>query len=394
MNPGMYGSVHSGRLERFLGRDEVEHLSRRMRGWFGPPIAVGGVPGLVWATGDGDFIGRIDGGSHAGVWDMAADHLARYRRSREGRLLRPLGGGIAPLELDPNVPRDRRLMAFSNLSAVIAAQTGGKGQDFTFQKAGAAVAAAGNCCDLWSAGNQPSAGAAGAAAPGGTSPTNSTTGAFKFTNPANSNTAHFVSGWALTSTASNALLLYDRLFSVAKTMNSTATEAVTGTFSRYQSGTATNEDYIGGNFCFPSNPTTILAGTAHNWTVCQYTNQASTTGQSFPSIAGLSACAVRSIDLAAQNWFMPLAAGDVGVKALTQMQCSALVATGTIDFVVGHPIAMLPCPVAQVPLIVDGVNSAFNLTRIYDNAALAFLELPKPSGTAATYNGMFKVVAE
>jgi hypothetical protein len=192
----------------------------------------------------------------------------------------------------------------------------------------------------------------------------------------------------------NTLLMYDRLFSVAKTMNSTGTEAVSGTFSRYQNTTATSNAYIGGNFCFPSNPTTILAGTAHNWTVCQYTNQASATAQAFPSIGGLATCAVHAIDLTAGSWFMPLASGDVGVKALTQMQCSALVATGTIDFVVGHPIAFFPCPVANMVCVVDGINTAFNLATIFDNACLAFLEMPKPATTLTIYNGLITVVAE
>ena len=100
------------------------------------------------------------------------------------------------------------------------------------------------------------------------------------------------------------------------------------------------------------------------------------------------------VDLAAGRWFVPLAAGDVGVKALTQMQCSALVASGTIDFVVGHPIAFFPCPVANMVCIVDGINTAFNLTTIFDNACLAFLEMPKPGATATTYSGVISAVAE
>ena len=91
---------------------------------------------------------------------------------------------------------------------------------------------------------------------------------------------------------------------------------------------------------------------------------------------------------------MPLSAGDAGVKALTQMQCSALLASGTIDFVVGHPIAFFPCPVANMVCIVDGINTAFNLTTVFDNACLAFLEMPKPSTSAASYSGIISAVAE
>lgn len=372
--------THSHRLERWLGPEQVAGVVRAMqgRGWYGPPIAVHGVPGAVYITRDGDFVGDIRGGQEMSAADRAADWLRRERRRRLARM------GM----------RRGELGAFTNLSALIAAATGGKGQYPIWSKAGTAANAIGNCEDLWVATGQPAAGAAGSAAPGGRATTSSTTGALAFTNPASANTAHFVTGFAHASVAANTLLLYDRLFDVAKTMNSTGTEAVTGTFSRYQSGTATAEDYIGGNFCYPMNPTTVLAATAHNWTVCQYTDQASNTGNSFPSIAGVSACTVGGVDLAVGNWFMPLASGDVGVKALTQMQCSALVATGTITFVVAHPIAFFPCPVANMVSIIDGINTAFNLTRIYDSACLAFLEMPKPATTATTYSGQLTIVAE
>jgi hypothetical protein len=371
-------STHSDRLERWLGVEQVAGVSRAMRDFYWP-IAMHGVPGVVHAMPGGDFTGEIRAGQEMSALDRASDIVRRMRRAQRARM----------------AMSRRQLGAFSNLSALIAAATGGKAQSFNFTEVGTAVAAAGNAADLWTnPSGMPASGAAGSAAPGGKAWTNSDVGTLPFANPANSNTAHFVTGYASASVVANTLLLYDRLFSVAKTMNSTATEAVTGTFARYQSATATANNYVGGNFCFPSNPTTILPATGHNWTVCQYTNQAGATTKSFPSIAGLSACAVHAIDLPAGFWFMPLASGDVGVKALSQMQCSALVATGTIDFVVGHAIAFLPCPIANMVCVVDGINTAFSLVSVFDNAALAFLELPKPATTATTYSGSITVVSE
>jgi hypothetical protein len=370
-------STHSGRLERWLGPEQVAGVSRAMRGFYWP-IAMHGVPGSVYAMPGGDFSGEIRGGQEMSAVDRASDSVRRFRRAQRARM----------------AMSRKQLGAFSNLSSLIAAATGGKAQNFTFTKTGTAVAAIGNAADLWTNAGQPAAGAAGAAAPTGTSPTNATTGNLGYANPANANTGHFVTGYVTGSVVANTLLMYDRLLSVAKTMNSTATEAVSGTFARYQNATGTAADYIGGNFCFPSNPTTILAATGHNWTVCQYTDQGGNTAQSFATGTGLSAGAVHAIDLAVGGWFLTLASGDVGVKALTQMQCSALVATGTIDFVVGHPIAFFPCPVANMVCVVDGINTAFSLTQIYDNACLAFLEMPKPATTATTYNGLITAVAE
>jgi hypothetical protein len=368
--------IHSQHLERWLGAEQVTNLSHAFRNWYGPPVAVDGVPGNVMVTGGGDFVGHYRGPGEVSAVERGMDILREESRRRFKR------------------QRHLQAGAFTGLSALIAAKTGGKSCTMTFSKVGTAPTAAAGCMDLWTVGNQPAAGAAGAAAPTGTSPTNATTGNLGFVNAVvNANTSHFVNA-IITANFVNTILLYDRLLAVAKTMNSSTTEAVTGTFSRYQNQTSTGLDYIGGNFVFPSVPTTVLAATAHNWTVCQYTNQAGTTAQSIPSMAGISACAVHQIDLLLGNWFMPLASGDVGVKALTQMQCSASVATGTIDFVVGHPIAAIACPIASVGLVFDGVTSAFNLQQIYDNACLALLELPKPATNATTYSGYVLTVSE
>jgi len=82
---------------------------------------------------------------------------------------------------------------------------------------------------------------------------------------------------------------------------------------------------------------------------------------------------------------MPLQTGDIGVMDLAQMQCSAAVATGVINFVIGHPLAMFPCPIASIACQIDGINTAFSLARIFDDAALAWLELNKPATGATNY---------
>lgn len=375
--------THSQRLETWLGAEEVARMSAAMKEFY-HPIAIHGVPGAVYAMPGGDFCGEIRGGQEVSKIDRALDTVNRERKAEQSRMKNRV-----------NHPRFRRQHgAFASLSDLIAAASGGKSQTLAFNKTGTAANAIGNSNDLWTNAGFPLAGAAGSAAPGGKVWTSADVGNLFYTNPATANSGHFVTGNVSASVAANTLLLYDRLFSVVKTMNSTATEAVTGVPTRYQSGVATAEDYIGGNFCFPSNPTTVLAATAHNWTVCQYTDQGSATGNSFGSVAGVSACVVHGVDLAVGRWFLPLATGDVGVKALTQMQCSAAVATGTIDFVIGHPIAFMPCPIANMICVLDGVNTAFNLTRIYDDASLAFLEVSKPSTTATNYNGNVQLVAE
>lgn len=387
--------THSGQLERWLGAEQVARISEQMRGFYWP-VPLHGVPGKVFCMPGGDFCGKIEGGEFVSAFDRADAVLQRLKREEQARLHNRV-----------NHPRFRRQHgAFASLSAVIAAATGGKKQSPRFQKTGVASNAIGNANDLWTRAGFPGAGAAGAAAPGGTVFNSASTGALPYRNGVTTDSNHFLGGWVTASVINNSLLLYDRLYGVAKAMNSTAAEAVTGVPTRYQNSTATDVEYIGGNFITVSNPTTVLAATAHNITaastaVWNYTNQANTTGKNLnhngtaiQTLAGVSACVVGGVDLAVGNWFIPLAAGDVGIKSLQQMQLSAAVATGTLDAVIGHPIAVFPCPVANLVCPVDGINTAFNLTSILDDACLAFLELPKPATTATNYSGEVQILSE
>jgi hypothetical protein len=307
--------THSQRLERWLGAETVEHLSRSMRGWYGPPIAVAGVPGNVRVCGDGDFIGEVRAGWEMSALDRAADLVHRVRRGWRRSVRR------APYQLNAG---------FASLSDLIAEATAGKRREFLFQKVGAAATAVGDSKSFWGLGNFPPAGTAPAAAAAGTAFVDSSTGGFQFDNPTGGDTQHFVQADHLASVAGNSLLLYDLIFGVAKLMNSTATEAVTGVPTRYQNQTGGTADYIGGNFLFIQVGGTVLPATAHNWTVCLYTDEAGVSS-TLPSVTGVSAGIIHRLDMPTQQWFCPLAAGDLGIKALTQMQCSALVATGVIS---------------------------------------------------------------
>lgn len=361
-------STHSGRLERWLGTEACENLSASMKDWYGPPIAVSGVPGKVYVHKGGDFRGTIHNGAFASTLDRM-DELCVSLRNRWRR-----------------ASRSKQLNAgFSSLSDLIAESTSGKRREFFFNKVGPTGVTAATS-SLYRVGPQPVAGSAPGNAPGGTAFTDASTGFPPYTNPAGGDTLHFVRAEATATTGGNTLLLYDLLFGVNKTMNSSTTEAVTGVPTRYQSSTGGAADSSEGNFLFIQVGGTALAATAHNWTVCQYTDQGGTTGVSLPSLTGNSGAIVDRLDHPTAQWFAPLADGDTGIKALTQMQCSAAVATGVVWFMIGHPIAFCPCPIANLVCVVDGINTAFNLTRIFDDAALNLLEVTKPSATATTYN--------
>jgi hypothetical protein len=359
--------THSHRLERWLGADRVETLSAQMRGWYGPPITLLDVPG-VQVHGDGDFSGRFERGFFASARDVLSELGRRWRNDVR---FQP---GVLPT-------------GFASISDALQKLSGGKrvmfGGGGLYKVGTTGVVAATN--SLFRVGSQPAAGSAASAAPGGTVPTSATTGALAFSNPGGTDTTHLIGADIAASVVNNSLLLYDRIFAVAKTMNSTATEAVTGVPSRYQSTTAGAADYIGGNFLFMETGT-ALAATAHNWTVCTYTDQANNSS-TLPSIAGNSGTIINRLDMPISTWFAPLETGDVGVKALTQMQCSAAVATGAIDFVIGHPLGVMAMPIANLITPFDWLTSRDLVPRIFDAACLALLELCKSATTATTYSG-------
>lgn len=378
INSRKYKSVNPAHLERFLGADVVAQVSGNMKGWYGPPITVAGVPGAVQVGRDGDFCGKLIVGGEASKWDYASDIFYRLERKFRRASYREM-------------KNFRMMTGFSSIGDLLSEASTGKSQMLTFQKAGP-TGVLNVASSLWRVGNLPSGGAAGSAAPGGRAPTDATAGAFAFNNASGADTLHFVSAFVTASVAANTLLLYDRIFDVAKTMNSIASESVTGVPTRYQSSVSTDQNYAGGNFCFVE-VVTALANTAHNWTVCQYRNQAGTDNQTFPSMTGVAQAIIDRLDHPTGSWFMPLAAGDTGVMDLAQMQCSASVATGAINFVIGHPLAIIPCPVANLVAPTDGMRGAFQISRIFDDACLALLELPKPATTATTYSGVINLVS-
>jgi hypothetical protein len=372
--------VHSDRIERWLGPEGIAQAQRVMlhaggegKPWYGPPVNCRDIPGGVWLTKDGDFIGTFD----RGVFDSALDALERHAK----RVWRELGR---------QAHEPMMAAGFASIDAALARASTGNRQflNETIVKAGP-TGVQNVTSSLWRVGSMPAAGAAGSAAPGGRIPTNATTGAMNYRNPA-SGTNHLTGADMFASVANNTLLLYDRIFDVAKTMNSTATEAVTGVPTRYQSTTSTAEDFIGGNFLFVEVGGTALAATAHNWTVCTYTDHANA-ASTLPSLTGNSAAIVDRLDHPTFSWLAPLEAGDLGIKALTQMQASAAVATGAINFVIGHPIGFLFFPVAGSLLPFDWLTNKDQTPRIFDNAALALLEVNKPATTATTYSGRIHV---
>jgi hypothetical protein len=95
---------------------------------------------------------------------------------------------------------------------------------------------------------------------------------------------------------------------------------------------------------------------------------------------------VHNFDQPLNQWFVPLATGDVGMKAWTQMQCSASVATGLIDFVIGHPIGIMTGYSVNAHISHDWLTNRSLAPRVYDTAYLAILTIT--DGAASPWYGI------
>lgn len=359
--------VNMTHLETWLGQEKIDELRRNIKNWYGEPICILDLPGSVWLHADGTFTGKLK----YGFFSSALDYLEDFNKKLDRHLLTPSFN-----------------VGFSSISDALLRASSGYSQRKNFNKTGVTGVTAVSS-SLWASSGQPGAGAAPGAAPGGTVHVNTDSGSMKFTAPSGGGTNHLVGADVSATAINNSLLFYDRLFAVAKTMNSTATEAVTGVPTRYQSTTTTDPDFCGGNFLFVE-VGTALAATAHNWTVCKYTDDRNTV-TNLPSFAGSASAITQRLDHPTSQWFATLDPLSVGVKNITQMQCSATVATGTIAFVIGHPIGFMSFPIANIMMPFDWLTNRDQAPRIYDNACLTFLEMMKPTTTASSYSGRIYV---
>lgn len=282
--------------------------------------------------------------------------------------------------------------AFTSLSDLIAEATGGKRQDFLYSKIGTAANAAGASVDLWRVATLPASAAAAAALAAGTHNVNTTTGGLGQTDPAGGDTLHLVTHLGQSTVVPNLLMMYDRLWNGLIALSSLAVQ--TCTLTGYPNGAGRYSDATGakGNFAFVSNPAgATLSAVAHTWTL-NYTDDAGNAAENAVALAGVSGCLINCFDHAL--WFIPLNAGDLGIQDINSIACSVnTVAAGSPTIVLAHPLALIPQVVANQAVVMDGINSAFNLVELETDCCPAFIEVNKPATTATTYTGQVTLVS-
>lgn len=364
-------STNSQRLERWLGTECVERMSREMRGWYGPPIAVAGVPGRVYATGDGDFVGPIAGGHFGNLADFSRQRARRIMRGWSMRQRYTAGAG------------------FASLSDLISeATTGGKMQNLLFNKAATTATTAGNAFIARNVGTLPAARGTAGSSGTGVKCTKATAGALAFTNPSGGDTTHLVN-FTVQASAASSLLLFDCLWDMTYNHATATTTAIDGVNrpDRYQALATAPGNFIS------SEITTVLSATAHTITVT-YVDDAGNTAENATAYAAAASAVAGRCNTPAGTWFVTLNSGDTGARYITNIAQSTITSvTGTSMFFIGHPLALAPCPIANMPFIYDGINSAFNLERIYDDACLSFMTPGIAATGSITYNGIVRIVS-
>ena len=358
-------STHADRLTRWIGTEQVEDLSKQMKDWYGPPIPLKNVPGAVYARSGGDFVGPILGGGLGNLKDYYVDKVVKAWKKQA---------------------RSQRLYTgFSSLSDLISeATTGGKQQNIFFYKTTTVNVTASNE-SLWLlAGGMPGAGAAPSALAGGSVPDNTTDGGLKQVDPGGSDTLHLTTVTSQSTVAGRMLVLYDRIFHASGLPhNTTAATTCSGVPTRY---TTTTSD-AAGNFAFLE-VTNALGTTAHTVTM-RYRDQAGNAAESAPALTVVVSSAANRIPHA--SFFIPLNAADTGLCLFDQFTMSA-VNTNTSNCVIGHPLCFIPQPVANAGVIIDGINSAFNLVTIKTDACLAFLRFAS-TNAVETFMGSVTLVS-
>jgi len=341
--------AHTQRLERWFGSQWVAEVSVAMQ-HFRYPVPILGQGNLV--VYDGDFYGAPPGGMASSLWEYVVRPVRNER-----------GGFATTQALRDSAPA--RIMFPYNKSAAISPP------------------AVGACMHWWALGALPVAGSNAAAAPGGTVPDNTTTGAFQpLDNAPTGDTRHLTELWAWEdlNVRTGSVMVYDYLFGV-NINHATTSNSVTGVPTRYQTSALAPGNFLSGRV------TTGLGATAHNITVT-YVDQDGNTAEAGTAQAIRVSSATNTLPFTQPKWFYYLNAPDSGMRNITNIALSAA-STGNVDWIIGKTIGIVPTgPILNHPMTVQGVNSNLLLDRAFDAACLALMQYFSKASSSPEPKGM------
>ena len=128
-------------------------------------------------------------------------------------------------------------------------------------------------------------------------------------------------------------------------------------------------------------PSTVMGAATPSISI-GYTNSASTVGCATPATLpiGNTAAAVTSVVYSGTGAgkfgpFIPLQAGDAGIKSVQSISLSASYVSGVLNLVLCRPLLTLPITTLGVTAERDLINQLNSGPRVYDGACLAWLML-------------------
>jgi len=129
-------------------------------------------------------------------------------------------------------------------------------------------------------------------------------------------------------------------------------------------------------------PSTVMGAATPNLSLSSYTNSAGTASRATPTTLpiGNTAAAVTSIVYSGTGSgkygpFMPLQAGDAGIRSVQTVTISVSYVSGVLNLVLCKPLLTLPITTLGVTAERDLVNQFASMPKVYDGACLAWLML-------------------
>ena len=215
------------------------------------------------------------------------------------------------------------------------------------------------------AGTDPSAGLAGAV-----KCSSATTGSLIYTNATSPATMSIV-GLDINCNQTGTFILCDRLAHANVAINQ-----ANGSFSPIIDGTDRLGATEGGMILVEVTGALSAAANVFNLT---YTNQAGAS-KTTANVTTVASSIVGRVPYASYLW-VPLAAGDTGVRTITGWTLVSGTATGNINIVLVRPLVYAPIVTANVSMTINMVNDVVSLPVIKDNSSLYFVYLGASAST-------------
>ena len=209
-------------------------------------------------------------------------------------------------------------------------------------------------------------------------------------------TKHIINAAAFSAAATSmpcVFMLVDRLGFYPITTTTLTTNQTLDNTVVFPTGRHTNGQGLRAYVVCSSGAATTAMGAATPNIDITYTNQAGTAGKTTPTVLpqGNSAAPKGSIVYSGTGAgkygpFLPLAAGDSGIRSVQNFRLSASYLSGVLNLVICRPLLTLPMTTIGVAAERDLLNQVPSLPRVYDGANLSWLMY---AGAATPVNSAF-----